>query len=196
MVGFVQNNHVAVQVGARRGGQRVEICQIKLVANRKIDRLVKGRGCVLVVSEHERAVDHDPGVLEHVDRTLIIPVLETPTLAHLLQAVRVQRFESDQRVHAAAASHQPDQFRIAGNVDGHLAGPRNSERPQCLEQLDGPGDVDKEVVVHQEDESGPLPPDLVDHLGDRPLPQIVAVEGVNRTEVAVVSAAAAVLHQR
>ena len=74
-----------VQIGARCGRERIEVGQIEFVADRELDGLVKGFDRILIVAEHERAVDHDARILEDLDRTLIVTVFQVPALPHLLQ---------------------------------------------------------------------------------------------------------------
>src|SRR5262245_65431554 len=82
-----------VEVGARRGREGVEIRKVELVADGKCYGLVKGGGGVLVVSENEGAVDHDPGLLKYLDRRLVVVVLQIPGFSHLDEVVPVQRLE-------------------------------------------------------------------------------------------------------
>ena len=158
----------------------------------RVDALLR----IGVVAEDERAVDADVARVQRADDVAIGAADVVPRFVHLLEALRIERFEADEHEPAAGGGHAVEQRLVARDVDTDLARPAALQRRHRVEQRKKVRFAAEEIVVDEEQQaSWRQRLDFRDEAIERPRAQRRAVETMDGAEVAREAAAASPLHE-
>ena len=137
-----------VQRSAGKRRQHVEVGKLAVIANEELDRPLEHRFVVVVESEHDAGIHHDPIFVKHLD--LFFELLHlVEGLVRFAEAFLENGLHADEDRHAAALGRQLDHLLVVAQEQRALAAPLDVERLERGPEFTAVGAIAVVQVIHE-----------------------------------------------